>query len=119
VTFRIRDAQTAALRRNQIVKDLSGALAKDGQTASFDESTWLLRATDAAGHTSRYQLGSGGKLEAYTTPSGRTSQVSFDDHGSLEDLVEPSGRRTQVACDQDGVPLKFVSRSESDSEDEF
>ena len=108
MTLRVREEQSAALRRAQIAQDICAHLQREGEVAAFDHSSGIIRSVDKAGRTVRYQLAANGKLTAVTTPLGRVSQLSFSDHGILTELLQPSGRHTQVPCDERGAPTRFV-----------
>lgn len=108
MSLRIRDAQAAALRRAQIARDLCAALEEKGYRASYDASRRLVSATDAANHTSRYQLSAEGKVDTYVTAAGRVSRFTINDAGLLTDLIEPSQRRTQLTLDDHVAPISFA-----------
>ncbi|HEY6726517.1 MAG TPA: RHS repeat-associated core domain-containing protein, partial [Polyangiaceae bacterium] len=107
MTFRIRDAQGAALRCAQTARLMCAGLQKRGETAIFDRQHLRVISTDPAGHSWTYELGARGQVEAITTPMGRVSRMRFDDRGRIEELSEPGGRHTHVPCDEAGAPTRF------------
>ncbi len=108
MTFRIRDAQSDALRCEQTARLMCAGLAQKGESAIFEHQSRQVRSTDPAGHRWTYQLAGRGKVEAITTPLGRVCRMRFDDRGRIEEYVDPSGRHTQIPCDEQGAPTRFV-----------
>ncbi len=108
MTFRIRDAQSNALRCEQTARLMCAGLAQKGEVATFESQHRQVRSTDPAGQRWTYQFGERGKVEAITTPLGRVCRMRFDDRGRIEEYVDPSGRHTEIPCDEQGAPTRFV-----------
>jgi RHS repeat-associated protein len=107
MTFRIRDAQAAALRIEAISRGLAERLKRNGFTTKYDGQARALVATDAAQRATRYEFGGNGHVERVVTPAGRAIRLRHDADGRLNGVLEPSGRLTELKYDSSGVPTSF------------
>ncbi len=109
MTFRIRDAQSAALVQSYSARNSPAFLAPLGLAAEPQNEPNVVLARDPEGASSLFELDDHGRISRYRQSSGRQFLMRYTSQHRLSGLVLPSGQFGEMKYDSENQ-LEEVGR---------